>query len=74
MTTGAAAVASGARSFAHLAPLTRPALVDGVTGLVVLVDGRPERALAFTFVRDRIAVVDIVTDPGRLSAAVIELV
>ncbi|GAB2870605.1 RNA polymerase sigma factor SigJ [Streptomyces deserti] len=65
--TGAAAVASGAASFAHLARTAVPALVDGAMGLVVLADGRPERALAFTFVRDRIAVVDIVADPARVA-------
>lgn len=70
---GAVAVAKGAASFAHLAAVARPALVDGATGLVVLVDGAVERALAFTFVRDRIAVVDIVTDPARLAGFDIEL-
>jgi RNA polymerase sigma-70 factor (ECF subfamily) len=30
--------------------------------------GRPERALAFTVVHDRIAVIDVVTDPERLAA------
>lgn len=64
---GAVAVAKGATSFAHAAAVARPALVDGGTGLVVLVDGRVERALAFTFVRDRIAVIDIVTDPARVA-------
>ncbi|MGW3148763.1 MULTISPECIES: sigma-70 family RNA polymerase sigma factor [Streptomyces] len=68
VTTGAAAVAAGATHFAQLARLARPVLVDGATGLVVLADGRPERALTFSFVRDRIAVIDIVTDPGRVSA------
>jgi RNA polymerase sigma-70 factor, ECF subfamily len=68
VTTGAAAVARGASSFARLAAVARPALVDGATGLVVLADGRVERALAFTFVRGgRIALIDITTDPGHLS-------
>ncbi|KUN94875.1 sigma-70 family RNA polymerase sigma factor [Streptomyces caeruleatus] len=65
--TGAAAVARGAASFGPLAGVARPALVDGATGVLVLVDGRPERALKFAFVRDRITVIDIVTDPVRLS-------
>ncbi|MGC0331160.1 RNA polymerase sigma-70 factor (ECF subfamily) [Streptomyces sp. SAI-170] len=64
---GAATVAAGAAGFARLAQAARPALVDGATGLVVLVDGELERAVSFTFVRDRIAVIDIVTDPGRLA-------
>ncbi|MFF7164013.1 sigma-70 family RNA polymerase sigma factor [Streptomyces sp. NPDC008086] len=65
--TGAAAVARGAASFGPLAEVARPALVDGATGVLVLVGGRPERALKFAFVRDRITVIDIVTDPARLS-------
>ncbi|MCF3132911.1 MULTISPECIES: sigma-70 family RNA polymerase sigma factor [Streptomyces] len=72
VTTGAAAVASGATAYAHLGRLALPVLVDGVTGLVVPGAGRPERALTFTFVRDRIAVIDIVTDPERLAALDIE--
>ncbi|MFE6624265.1 sigma-70 family RNA polymerase sigma factor [Streptomyces sp. NPDC057740] len=65
--TGAAAVARGAASFGPLAEVALPALVDGATGVLVLVGGRPERALKFAFVRDRITVIDIVTDPARLS-------
>ncbi|MFJ7077882.1 sigma-70 family RNA polymerase sigma factor [Streptomyces sp. NPDC098781] len=73
VTTGAAAVARGASTFGSVALAARPvlavghALVDGATGFVVLVDGRAERALRFAFVRDRIAVIDIVTDPDRLA-------
>ena len=65
--TGAVAVARGAAAFGPLAGVARPALVDGATGVLVLVGGRPERALKFAFVRDRITVIDIVTDPARLS-------
>ncbi|MFD9395839.1 sigma-70 family RNA polymerase sigma factor [Streptomyces sp. NPDC060000] len=66
--TGAAGVAAGAASFASLAAVARPALVDGAIGLAVLVDGRVERTLSFLFVRGgRIAVIDIVTDPDRVS-------
>ncbi|MFJ2234366.1 sigma-70 family RNA polymerase sigma factor [Streptomyces sp. NPDC087859] len=73
VTAGALAVAKGATSFASLALVARPALVDGATGLAVLVDGRVERALAFTFVRDRIAVIDVVTAPARVAGLDIEL-
>ena len=69
ISTGAEAVARGAASFAHLARIAEPALVGGAPGVVVLgPTGRPERALAFTVVRDRIAVIDVVTDPERLAA------
>ena len=74
VTTGAAAVAAGAASFAHLALVARPALVDGETGLAVLVDGRVERVLTFTFVRERIAVIDIATGPGRVARLDVQLV
>ncbi|WP_327717833.1 sigma-70 family RNA polymerase sigma factor [Streptomyces sp. NBC_00490] len=73
VTAGALAVAKGATSFASLALVARPALVDGATGLAVLADGRVERALAFTFVRDRIAVIDVVSAPERVAALNIEL-
>ncbi|MCZ4603572.1 ABC transporter permease subunit [Streptomyces sp. Lzd4kr] len=56
------------------APVARHALVDGAPGSVVLVGGRVERALRFAFVRDRIAVIDIVTDPERVARLDIESV
>lgn len=66
---GAAAVAAGAPGFAALGAAARPALVDGETGLAVVFGDRVERTLTFTFVRGgRIAVIDVVTDPDRLSA------
>jgi RNA polymerase sigma-70 factor (ECF subfamily) len=71
--TGAAAVARGAATFGPLAGVARPALVDGVPGAVVLAGGRVERALTFAFAQDRIAVIDIVTDPGRVSRLDVEL-
>ncbi|OIK04047.1 sigma-70 family RNA polymerase sigma factor [Streptomyces monashensis] len=71
-TIGASGVAAGAKSFARLAVESRPALIDGATGLVRYVDDRLERALTFTFVADRIATIDIVTDPARLTELTIE--
>ncbi|MFF7982236.1 sigma-70 family RNA polymerase sigma factor [Streptomyces sp. NPDC007901] len=73
VTTGAAAVAAGATRFARLVGPGVPALINGVPGIVVLADGRPERTLAFTVVRDRIAVMDIVTDPARVAELDIDL-
>ncbi|MFG2128933.1 sigma-70 family RNA polymerase sigma factor [Streptomyces sp. NPDC048751] len=73
ITAGAAAVASGAARFAHLARVARPALVDGATGLVVLVDDRPERVLTFALVHDRIAAIEVIADPERLAGLDIEL-
>ncbi|MEV6835236.1 sigma-70 family RNA polymerase sigma factor [Streptomyces sp. NPDC051133] len=71
-TGGAARVAAGATSFAQLARVATPALVDGATGLAVYVDGRLERVLTFAFVAERISVVDIVTDPARLAGMTVE--
>ncbi|MET8769320.1 sigma-70 family RNA polymerase sigma factor [Streptomyces sp. NPDC004658] len=70
--SGAARVAAAAAGFAHLARVARPVLVDGATGLAVFAGGRPERVLAFTFVADRISVIDVVTDPARLADLAVE--
>lgn len=74
VTAGAASVAAGATSYAHFAAFARPALVDGVTGIALIVDGRLERTLTFTFVRDRIAVIDIVTAPEKVALLDVDLV
>ncbi|MFE2215542.1 sigma-70 family RNA polymerase sigma factor [Streptomyces canus] len=66
VTTGALAVAKGATSYSrHIVGVAVPVLVEGRTGIAILRDGRVERTLAFTFVHDRIAVIDITTDPVR---------
>jgi RNA polymerase sigma factor (sigma-70 family) len=62
VTTGAAAVASGAITFGRLAGVGRPALVNGATGIVGFMEGRLVSVLTFTFVRGRIAVIDIVRE------------
>jgi RNA polymerase sigma-70 factor (ECF subfamily) len=70
---GAVTVARGAASFAHLARRAETVLVGGRPGVVVRdFEGRLERALAFTVVRDRIAVIEFFTEPGRLAALEIE--
>ncbi|WP_405972644.1 sigma-70 family RNA polymerase sigma factor [Streptomyces sp. NBC_00988] len=74
VTAGAAAVASGATSFAHFAAFARHALVSGATAIALIVDGRPERTLTFTFVRDRIAAIDIVTAPEKVALQDVVLV
>ncbi|MDT0485085.1 sigma-70 family RNA polymerase sigma factor [Streptomyces doebereineriae] len=66
VTTGALAVAKGATSYSrHIVGVAVPVLVEGRTGIALLRDGLVERTLAFTFVHDRIAVIDITTDPVR---------
>jgi RNA polymerase sigma-70 factor (ECF subfamily) len=67
---GAAAEARGAAAvagtFAGRARAARPALVDGVPGLVWAPGGRPRMAFAFSFAGGRIAAIELVADPERL--------
>lgn len=75
VTTGALAVAKGATSYSrHIVGVAVPVLVEGRTGIALLRDGRVERTLAFTFVHDRIAVIDITTDPVRAARSEITFV
>jgi RNA polymerase sigma factor (sigma-70 family) len=64
---GAEAVAARARSYAHLAPYVRPALVNGAAGAVVTPRGRPFSVLAFTIRGGRIVAIDSLADPERLA-------
>ncbi|WP_354641472.1 sigma-70 family RNA polymerase sigma factor [Kitasatospora camelliae] len=64
---GAAAVAGGAVTFARLAESARPALVNGVAGVVAVKDGRPASVVAFTVVDGRVLALDILADPERLA-------
>jgi RNA polymerase sigma-70 factor (ECF subfamily) len=63
---GAAAVAGNAMLYSSGAPWVRPALVNGVAGVVVAPPGGPVALLAFTVVGDRIVGIDALTDPTRL--------
>jgi RNA polymerase sigma-70 factor (ECF subfamily) len=64
---GARAVAERALTFARLSPFVRPALVNGVAGVVVAPRGRPFSVMAFTVTRGKIAAIDALSDPTRLS-------
>ena len=63
---GAAAVAGQAITYARLAEVARPALVNGAAGVVEMAGGRPLAVMAFTVTGGRIAEIDILTDPERL--------
>lgn len=67
-THGAEAWAKQAIQSARGARFARPALIDGVVGLVVAPRGRLVRALRFTFAGSRIAHVDVIGDPAVLNA------
>ena len=63
---GAEAVAKRALMFARLSPYVRPALVNGVAGVVVAPGGRPFSVMGFTVVGDRVVAIDALSDPERL--------
>ncbi|PBC71216.1 RNA polymerase ECF family sigma subunit [Streptomyces sp. TLI_235] len=64
---GAEAVASQALRFRHLAPFSRPALVNGGAGTVTVVDGRPVSVMDFVVADGLIVAIDILADPERLA-------
>jgi RNA polymerase sigma factor (sigma-70 family) len=63
---GARAVVEQARSFAQLAALARPALVNGAAGVVVASRGRPLAVAGFTVAHGKIVEIDVLADPARL--------
>jgi RNA polymerase sigma factor (sigma-70 family) len=66
---GAATVARGAISYAAFARASIPVLVDGLPGAAVALGTTEARVLAFAVTGNgRIAAIDIVTDPARLTA------
>src|SRR4051812_48447164 len=74
---GAAAVASQANSYRTVAQVgdVRRALVNGLPGGVILVDGRPFAVMAFTVRGGRIVEIDAIQDPARvarIAAAVVD--
>ena len=65
--TGAEAVATAILSRgSRFAPLARPALVNGIAGVVVGPAGRPFAVVGFTVARGRIVAIDLITNPDKL--------
>jgi RNA polymerase sigma factor (sigma-70 family) len=64
---GAERVARQAQAFSRLGLLRRPALVNGAPGLVCMLEGKPFSVMAFTVRGGKIAEIDILRDPERLS-------
>jgi RNA polymerase sigma-70 factor (ECF subfamily) len=56
-----------AKQFAGRAQVARPALVDGVPGAVWAHGGRPRVVFAFTIVDGKVAAIELIADPERLS-------
>jgi RNA polymerase sigma factor (sigma-70 family) len=63
---GARAVAEQVGRFASLAPLARPALVNGAAGFVVAPGGRPFAVAGFTIAHGKVVEIDLLADPERL--------
>jgi RNA polymerase sigma-70 factor (ECF subfamily) len=67
--TGAAAVAEQIFARApRFARFARPAIVNGSAGLIVIPHERPIAVIGFAIAENRIAEIDLVADPDKLSA------
>jgi RNA polymerase sigma factor (sigma-70 family) len=64
---GAEKVARGAQSFSRLGLLRLPVLVNGAAGLLCVLEGKPFSIMGFTVRSGKIAEIDILHDPERLS-------
>ena len=51
-----------------LAPLARPAVVNGAAGAVVEIAGKPFAVVSFAVRNGRIAEIDVIADPAKLSS------
>jgi RNA polymerase sigma factor (sigma-70 family) len=63
---GAETVAARALTFHRLSPFVRPAVVNGVAGVVVAPGGQPFSVMAFTVRNGKIVEIDALADPERL--------
>jgi RNA polymerase sigma factor (sigma-70 family) len=60
-------IAGQAFTSARLSPLVRPALINGAAGVVVAAHGKAIFVMAFTVTGGRIAAIDVLADPDRLT-------
>jgi RNA polymerase sigma-70 factor, ECF subfamily len=67
---GAEQIAKNARVGGRPGALAHPVLVDGLPGLLVIIDGQPVTVLSFTVVNGVITTIRALTDPGRLGQIV----
>jgi RNA polymerase sigma-70 factor (ECF subfamily) len=67
---GAGEVAARARTGARPGALARPVLVDGRTGVLITIGGRPVTVMAFTVTGGAITAIRILTDPDLLAQLV----
>jgi RNA polymerase sigma-70 factor (ECF subfamily) len=64
---GAPEVASRALMFRRFAPWVRPAIVNGVAGVVVAPKGRPQSVMSFTIRNGKVVEIDALADRERLA-------
>jgi RNA polymerase sigma factor (sigma-70 family) len=69
---GAEAVAGEAQRWAGMAPLARPAVVNGAAGAVIGRPGRPFAVVGITVVNGRITEMDFVLDPSKLARITVD--
>lgn len=67
---GAEQIARNARVGARQDTVVHPAVVDGLPGLLVTVEGRPVTVIAFTIADRTVTAIRVLTDPGRLAQIV----
>jgi RNA polymerase sigma factor (sigma-70 family) len=67
LTSGAAAVAGQALTYANPAADVHPALVNGAAGVVVTLGGNPQAIMGFTVVDGRIVAINALVDPDRIA-------
>jgi hypothetical protein len=65
---GAPAVARGALGFSERTQFAQLALVDGELGIIVAPEGKLLTVLRFGISRNKIARIDVIADPARLSS------
>ncbi|WP_329119598.1 sigma-70 family RNA polymerase sigma factor [Streptomyces sp. NBC_01465] len=64
---GATTVASGAITFSRNAPHSRLVLINGEVGLFATMEGNPISLMAFTVKDGKVAEINLLTDPSRLT-------
>jgi len=67
---GAEQIARNARVGARQGALVHPAVIDGLPGLLVTIDGKPHTVLAITVTNGVITTIRSMTDPDRLAQIV----
>jgi RNA polymerase sigma-70 factor (ECF subfamily) len=65
---GAASIVEQARMAVNASLAVQPVLVNGAAGALIVAHGKPFSLMAFTVTEGRIAAIDVLADPDRLTA------